>query len=443
MRLPSVTTLVGNEIEGREKWHSSVRGADDCIYGIPGSARRVVKFNPVDNSLTEIGPDLGEYGAKWYSGVLANNGCIYCIPCGFDESNQILKIDSINGTVTLLDVKLPETCPGSWISGALAIDGCIYFMPSNAKHILKLNPDNDSVASVGDHLGDVYGKYGGTVVGKDNCLYGIPGSSKRIVRFNLVDQSISFVGDEARGCFNCIGNGALGRDGCIYVLTHSGRRVLKIDVINNNYDSIVLEAVWQSQIFGLVSAILGNDGCIYWPPCEINHTLKFGPETKIGSLVRVGDDFGGETSITKWMSGSAGPNGAIYCIPYCASRVLVIDPLKEFTLGLQANMEQYPEELGRLFKIDDNGHGKTTFECAVRKFGIEKVFEVIENCRIPSSVECSGSRIPSFMMAASFENSAVSIIYYLLRNNVDSSSLVNHTNNNFPCEEVSKKRKRG
>jgi hypothetical protein len=317
-------------------------------------------------------------------------------------------------------------------------------MPSCAKHILKLNPDNDSVASVGDHLGDVNNKYSGTVLGKDNCLYGIPGYSKRIVRFNAVDQSISFVGDEARDSFNCIGNGALGRDGCIYALTHRGRRVLKFDVANNTYDSIVLEAGLQSQFFQFFwwgSAILGNDGCIYWPPGHSNRALKFDPETKIGSLV--GDDFGGETPITKWRSGSAGPNGAIYCIPYGASRVLVIDPFKEFAMGLQANMEQYPEELGRLFKIDDNKHGKTTFECAVRKFGIEKVFQVIENCRIPSSVECSGSRLPSFMVAASIANSAVSIIYHLLRNNVDSSSLVNHSNNNFSCEEVGKKRKRG
>jgi hypothetical protein len=370
-------------------------------------------------------------------GVLANNGCIYCIPSGHRGSNQILKIDSINGTVTLLDA---ETGPGFWDSGALAIDGCIYFMPLNATHILKLNPENDSVASVGDDLGDVNGKYIGTVLSKDNCLYGIPDNSNRIVRFNPVDQSISFVGDEshddifncvgngalgrdgciyalthngrrvlkidvanstydsivlrrdlqselfglvsailgndgciywppgrvnnpqkflpetkqsylvgdeARGCFNCIGNGALGRDGCIYVLTHSGRRVLKIDVINNNYDSIVLEAVWQSQIFGLVSAILGNDGCIYWPPCEFNRALKFDPETNIGSLI--GDDVGGETSITKWRSELAGPNGAIYCISYSATRVLVIDSFKEFAMGLQTNIKQYPQELGRLF----------------------------------------------------------------------------------------------
>ena len=314
-------------------------------------------------------------------------------------------------------------------------------MPLNATHILKLNPENDSVASVGDHLGDVNGKYIGTVLSKDNCLYGIPDNSNRIVRFNPLDQSISFVGDEARDIFNC-SNGALGRDGCIYSLTHRGHRVLKIDVANNKYDSIVLRRDLQSELFGFLPTILENDGCIYWPPIVSYHVLKFDPETKLASLV--GDDFGGETPSTKWRSGSAGPNGAIYCIPYRVSRVLVIDPFKEFAMGLQANMEQYPEELGRLFKIDDNKHGKTTFECAVRKFGIEKVFEVIENCSIPSSVECSGSRLPSFMVAASFENSAVSIIYYLLRNNMDSSSLVtSHDSEDVINMEESKKRKRG
>jgi hypothetical protein len=192
----------------------------------------------------------------------------------------------------------------------------------------------------------------------------------------------------------------------------------------SNYRSIVLVGL-RSELSGWGPTILGSDGCIYWPPGHSsNRALKFDPETNLGSLV--GDDFGGgETSITKWRSGSAGPNGAIYCIPFSATKVLVIDPFKEFAMGLQANMEQYPQELGRLFKIDDNKHpGKTTFEFAVRKFGIEKVFEVIENCSIPSSVECSGSRIPSFMVAASFENSAVSIIYYLLRNNVDSFLIV-------------------
>jgi hypothetical protein len=68
MRLPSLTTLIGDEIQGRDKWWDFVDGKDGFFYGIPSNARRrVVKFNPLlDKSLlTEIvGPDLGEGECK-------------------------------------------------------------------------------------------------------------------------------------------------------------------------------------------------------------------------------------------------------------------------------------------------------------------------------------------------------------------------------------------
>ena len=89
----AISTLFGPRIEGDSKWYDSVLGADGCICGIPYNARRVVKFNPVDESMEEIEPDLGTEKYK----VLANNGCIYCPP---SQSNRILKIDTINGTVT-------------------------------------------------------------------------------------------------------------------------------------------------------------------------------------------------------------------------------------------------------------------------------------------------------------------------------------------------------
>ena len=95
MQLPSVTTLVGNELDvGECKFSDSVQGADDCIYGIPGNARRVVKFNPADKSLEEIGPEFGLRGITWTCGILAGNGCIYCIPFE-SRSDKILKIDTV------------------------------------------------------------------------------------------------------------------------------------------------------------------------------------------------------------------------------------------------------------------------------------------------------------------------------------------------------------
>ena len=56
----SLTTLIGDEIQGHGKWNDFVDGGNGFFYGIPRNARRVVKFNPLDKSLTEIGPDLGE-----------------------------------------------------------------------------------------------------------------------------------------------------------------------------------------------------------------------------------------------------------------------------------------------------------------------------------------------------------------------------------------------
>jgi hypothetical protein len=72
---------------------------------IPLNSRRVVKFNPVDESLTEIGPDLGDERRKWVCGVLADSGCIFCAP---RRARQFLKVDTINGTVPLLDAELSE-----------------------------------------------------------------------------------------------------------------------------------------------------------------------------------------------------------------------------------------------------------------------------------------------------------------------------------------------
>ena len=124
---PSLTTFIGDEIQGRQKWLAFVDGKNGFFYGIPYNARRVVKFNPLDKSLTEIGPDFGEGGYKWMCGVRANTGSIYCAPC--DATQHILKINTNDGTVeTFDDVALPETGIYLWESGALAADNSIYFL---------------------------------------------------------------------------------------------------------------------------------------------------------------------------------------------------------------------------------------------------------------------------------------------------------------------------
>jgi hypothetical protein len=401
------------------KWWSFVDAKDGFFYGVPYNARRVVKFNPIDKSLTEIGPDLGEGVAKWLCGVRANNNMIYCTPFFAD---RILKIDPIRGTVeTLDDIELPEQGGGLWASGALAADNNIYYMPFFARRMMQLNPDNDTLSSVGDDLGDGGWKYGGTVVGSDNCLYGIPYHATRIVKFDPtnLDTNCSTVGEETNGDFNC-GNGVLGGDGYIYAANGAGQ-ILQIDTTSNNYTWIGDE-IYSEWGEGWGDPIVGVDKCIYWPPRNANRVLKFDHETQqLASFVV--DDLGEEGS--KWQGGALATDGVIYCIPIISSRVLAIDPFKEFSMTLQTNMTLYPDELGRLFLKDEEECDETFLESSIRKFGGDKVFKLIEEC-LPLDAEWTGAQhtngnlLPPFMVAASCENCAVlSVIYYLLRRNVN------------------------
>jgi len=125
--------------------------------------------------------------------------------------------------------------------------------------------------------------------------------------------------------------------------------------------------------------IVGADKCIYWPPSMAHRVLKFDPETQqLPSLV--GDDLGGGDE--KWKGGALATDDAIYYIPFDeSSRVLAIDPFKEYSVVLQTNMALYPDELGHLFlKEEGEECDETFFESSLRKFGGDKVFQLIGEC---------------------------------------------------------------
>ena len=315
----AITMLVGEELEGGgNKYCGTLAAPNGSVYGIPSHARRVSKFNPVDKSITYIGPDLGNDEWKWRRGAITESGIIYCIPVDsgrrriYSSRHGILKIDTNTDNVTELDANLlPERGVWMWLSCAAALDGCIYFMPCMARRIMKLDPNNnDAMTSVGVDLGDGEWKYSGMVVGIDGCVYGMPNESKRILKYDPINEITYFVGVEADEDFACFRNAAaLGRDGCIYAVTQYCR-VLKIDTTNNSH-RFVGNSI-QSDHYGMDpvgDAILGIDGCIYWPP-ENNSSriLKYDPHSGDKSS-HLGDDFGNGQG---WSSGALVTGGVIY-----------------------------------------------------------------------------------------------------------------------------------
>jgi hypothetical protein len=257
------------------------------------------------------------------------------------------------------------------------------------------------------------------VIGNDDYVYGIPQFVRHIVRLDPTNpDTTSTVGEEAkRAGFYCCGNGVLAGDGYIYAANGAGQ-VLQIDTSINNYTWIG-DPIYSGRVRGWGDPIVGADKSIYWPPCNANRVLKFDPETQqLPSLV--GDDLGEGNA--KWQGGALATDGVIYCIP-CGSFgsnqvLLAIDPFKELSMTLQNNFRQHPQELGRLF-AKERKCDKTFYDSAVRKFGIEKVFALIEEC-FPLDEEwhdTHSSALPLFMVAASCENCAAPVIYYFLRRN--------------------------
>ena len=153
---------------------------------------------------------------------------------------------------------------------------------------------------------------------------------------------------------------------------------MKIDTVNNSHCFVRNSIEWDHRsTWGWCDAILGIDGCIYWPPCDTGYTLKYDPHSNQTSLV--GHDFSSEGY--KWCGGALATDGVIYCIPSSAKQVLAIDPLAEFSDATKTKMEEHPEELGFLFQINDGSDSagtrtvtasnQTHFDCAVTKFGMQ------------------------------------------------------------------------
>ena len=139
----------------------------------------------------------------------------------------------------------------------------IYYMPARARRIMRLNPDNDSLSSVGDDLGEGEWKYSGTVVGSDDYVYGIPYYAERIIKFDPTNPDTAYTvggeGDRWKG-FRC-GNGVLAGDGYIYAVNDSGQ-VLKVGTTRNNYNWIG-DPIYSGSGEWWGDAIIGVDKCIY------------------------------------------------------------------------------------------------------------------------------------------------------------------------------------
>ena len=262
---------------------------------------------------------------KWLGGVLGSDGYVYGVP---GHARTVLQIDPQTDTVRTLG-KLAHA-KYKWLRGNLHPDGSIYCIPCHAPTILRI----DCTASPpvisemgGPHPGE-WKWHGGVLSPYDRCIYGIPQFAETVLRIDPQTQTTSeiggpFPGASPTGKHKWYG-GLLGGDGCIYGVPQCASSVLKINPYTQEVTQIgkVEPGGWKWH-----GGVTGRDGCIYGIPANADTVLKIDPFSQEVTTIPFSYRCHHRSDRKyKYLGGVLGPDGRIYCIPSDADHVLRIDP---------------------------------------------------------------------------------------------------------------------
>mmetsp|Transcript_4534 Transcript_4534/g.10717 ORF Transcript_4534/g.10717 Transcript_4534/m.10717 type:complete len:447 (+) Transcript_4534:104-1444(+) len=407
-------------------FNSTVAGADGCVYGIPFYSRRFVRLDPKDDSLEEFGPDLvrdlGLDEAQMRYGVLANDGFLYVILHG---SQFMLKVDTNeggnNGSITMLEMTYgvfgQPRPPGSGVEGA---DGCLYF-PFSWHKIMRFDP---RTAEVTFPFRSPIGLEGGLHT-NDDRIFAVPqppgsmedeDSAEDVVY--MLDVRASSSGTFRLGSpemtLKSYQGGTVGRDGTLYFLN----RFSQVLALNTSSGSLFVQAAphhfpetgWGA--FG--SPCLGSDGCIYWPPMDQDRILKYDPYYEKTDFVGISTPQG-----HTWFSGATVPGGKTYFFPFHggATQILAIDPFGDLKADFHRRIESDPLNFGGIFQKEDV-QGNTQFDVGVKKFGIYKMLQILDECIKENEEAYRQSGCPTCMLASLCDDCPLDVIYHYMRQTV-------------------------
>jgi len=161
-------------------------GNDDCLYGIPYHATRIVKFDPANSHTTYI---VGQEAAEWFkcgNGVLAGDGDIYA----GNWHGQVLQIiDTTSNNYTWIGDRIYSGSNNWWGDPIVGVDKCIYWPPSFANRVLKFDPETQQLPSlVGGDLGRAgWYKWHGALA-TDEAIYCIPNNATQILAIDSIKE---------------------------------------------------------------------------------------------------------------------------------------------------------------------------------------------------------------------------------------------------------------
>ena len=136
-----------NSMISTAKYLGATLGADSCIYSIPFNSHRLLRIEPVSNSVSLFGPDLLRLSGSsfsWFDLCSGMDGCMYAAPFLAD---RILRIDPFAGTVSSVGEAIPPELKMMLSWPVLDKDGAIWCCPlGTPMQMVRLSPRRPNTA---------------------------------------------------------------------------------------------------------------------------------------------------------------------------------------------------------------------------------------------------------------------------------------------------------
>jgi hypothetical protein len=109
--------------------------------------------------------------------------------------------------------------------------------------------------------------------------------------------------------------------------SYSGYNFNTADLFSEDTVDISAFSYFDSTSGKFAGGVLAPNGKIYCVPFNANYVAIINPYTKTVDTTSITNVQGGRTNSAKWYGGVLAPNGKIYCVPYNASNILIINTL--------------------------------------------------------------------------------------------------------------------
>jgi len=303
-------------------WADSVLCVDVDAYWGRRERRRAAGTESTGNDGENDGivqllplPDEHPKGLRWQwhgAGINRDKTAIYCIP---SNARKVLKVDIVNRTTSLIDVEYdPRRYPdvdldatNKWYGGIRGEDDCVYGYVNLLSSI-------------------AFWLYGSSISPHSRLSFSnnhrIPYRASAVLRIDCATDTATLVGPDY-GPAKFFWHGGIQVNGKIYAHPSHADTILVIDTNPGErrddvdrccYELPIHRAEYDTDAtakYRWLGGSLGADGNIYCPPCDHSAVLRI--DTKTDQCSTFG--FTG-TDKNKWQGGVlSARDGCVYCIP--------------------------------------------------------------------------------------------------------------------------------